>query len=115
MSDAEKRTFTDEEALSFHKHPTPGKIAIAATKPMATQRDLSLAYSPGVAVPVEAIAENPSLAYDYTTKGNLVAVMCEDGLCCAFSANNTCNEGKGVSPDDGQKLALNIAVYALTH
>jgi hypothetical protein len=48
-------------------------------------------------------------------EGNLVAVMCEDGLCCAFSANNTCNEGKGVSTEDGQKLALNIAVYALTH
>jgi hypothetical protein len=48
-------------------------------------------------------------------QGNLVAVMCEDGLCCAFSANNTCNDGKGVSPDDGQKLTLNIAVYALTH
>ncbi|PWU20379.1 MAG: hypothetical protein C5B50_04115 [Verrucomicrobia bacterium] len=48
-------------------------------------------------------------------QGNLVAVMCADGLCCSFSANNTCNEGKGVSPDDGQKLALNIAVYALTH
>jgi hypothetical protein len=48
-------------------------------------------------------------------EGNLVAVMCEDGLCCAFSASNRCNEGKGVSPDDGQKLALNIAVYALTH
>ena len=48
-------------------------------------------------------------------EGNLVAVMCEDGLCCAFSANNTCNSGKGVSPEDGQKLTLNIAVYALTH
>ena len=48
-------------------------------------------------------------------QGNLVAVMCEDGLCCSFSAHNTCNEGKGVSPDDGQKLTLNIAVYALTH
>ena len=48
-------------------------------------------------------------------EGNLVAVMCEDGLCCAFSAANKCNEGKGVSPEDGQKLALNIAVYALTH
>ena len=48
-------------------------------------------------------------------EGNLVAVMCADGLCCAFSANNTCNQGKGVSPEDGQKLALNIAVYALTH
>ena len=48
-------------------------------------------------------------------EGNLVGVMCEDGLCCAFSANNTCNEGKGISPEDGQKLTLNIAVYALTH
>jgi malate dehydrogenase (oxaloacetate-decarboxylating)(NADP+) len=75
MSDAEKRTFTDEEALSFHKHPNPGKIAIAATKPMATQRDLSLAYSPGVAVPVLKIAEDPETAYDYTAKGNMVAVI----------------------------------------
>ncbi|MEI7732664.1 MAG: DUF4159 domain-containing protein [Verrucomicrobiota bacterium] len=48
-------------------------------------------------------------------QGNLVAVMCEDGLCCAFSMNNSCNRGKGVSPEDGKKLALNIAVYALTH
>jgi hypothetical protein len=48
-------------------------------------------------------------------QGNLVAVMCEDGLCCAFSADNSCNRGKGISPEDGQKLALNIAVYALTH
>jgi len=48
-------------------------------------------------------------------EGNLVAVLCEDGLCCAFSANNSCNEGKGVSAEDGKKLTLNIAVYALTH
>ena len=75
MSDAEKRTFTDEEALAFHREPTPGKIAIVATKPMATQRDLSLAYSPGVAVPVLAIAADPEAAYDYTSKGNLVAVI----------------------------------------
>jgi malate dehydrogenase (oxaloacetate-decarboxylating)(NADP+) len=75
MSDAEKRTFTDEEALAFHKAPTPGKIAVAPTKPMATQRDLSLAYSPGVAVPVLKIAEDPDTAYDYTSKGNLVAVI----------------------------------------
>src|SRR6201993_3009036 len=75
MSDAEKRTFTDEEALNFHRYPTPGKIAIAATKPMATQRDLSLAYSPGVAAPVLAIAKSPETAYDYTAKGNLVAVI----------------------------------------
>ena len=68
MSDNERATFTDEEALAFHRYPTPGKIAIAATKPMATQRDLSLAYSPGVAVPVLAIAANPDLAYEYTSK-----------------------------------------------
>ncbi|MFI4974227.1 MAG: NADP-dependent malic enzyme [Caulobacterales bacterium] len=75
MSDAEKRTFTDEEALDFHRYPTPGKIAVVPTKPMATQRDLSLAYSPGVAVPVLAIAADPDSAYDYTSKGNLVAVI----------------------------------------
>ncbi|WP_394761124.1 NADP-dependent malic enzyme [Phenylobacterium sp.] len=75
MSDAEKRTFTDEEALNFHRYPTPGKIAIAATKPMATQRDLSLAYSPGVAAPVLAIAKDPDAVYEYTSKGNLVGVV----------------------------------------
>src|SRR5271154_2923992 len=75
MSDAEKRTFTDAEALAFHREPTPGKIAVVATKPMATQRDLSLAYSPGVAVPVLAIAADPDTAYDYTTRGNMVAVI----------------------------------------
>jgi len=75
MEDSERRTFTDEEALAFHKYPTPGKIAVVPTKPMATQRDLSLAYSPGVAVPVRVIADNPEAAYDYTSKGNLVAVI----------------------------------------
>src|SRR3982074_1383514 len=68
-------TFTDQEALLFHSQGRPGKLEIAATKPMATQRDLSLAYSPGVAVPVLAIAENEALAYDYTTKGNFVAAI----------------------------------------
>src|SRR3954463_4003500 len=68
-------TFTDQEALQFHSQGRPGKLEVVATKPMATQRDLSLAYSPGVAVPVLAIAENPDLAYDYTTKGNMVAVI----------------------------------------
>ncbi|HZR20725.1 MAG TPA: DUF4159 domain-containing protein [Verrucomicrobiae bacterium] len=48
-------------------------------------------------------------------KGRLVAVLCEDGLCCSFSANNSCNESKGISPEDGRRLALNIAIYALTH
>ncbi len=71
----DKQTFSDEEALDFHRIPTPGKISMAPTKPMATQRDLSLAYSPGVAVPVRAIAENPDKAYDYTAKGNMVAVI----------------------------------------
>src|SRR5690606_27826939 len=66
---------TDEEALDFHRDPTPGKLAIAPTKPMATQRDLALAYSPGVAAPVRAIADNPASAYDYTSKGNMVAVV----------------------------------------
>jgi malate dehydrogenase (oxaloacetate-decarboxylating)(NADP+) len=75
MTANKKKTFTDEEALDFHRLPTPGKIAVVATKPMATQRDLSLAYSPGVAVPVLAIAKDPSLAYEYTSKGNLVAVI----------------------------------------
>ncbi|MEN9755029.1 MAG: hypothetical protein RLZ07_1411, partial [Pseudomonadota bacterium] len=68
-------TISDQEALDFHAMGRPGKIEIVATKPMATQRDLSLAYSPGVAVPVKAIAENPALAFDYTSKGNLVAVI----------------------------------------
>src|SRR5579862_9060806 len=68
-------TFTDQEALQFHSVGRPGKLEVVATKPMATQRDLSLAYSPGVAVPVLAIAEDPSRAYDYTIKGNLVAVI----------------------------------------
>jgi malate dehydrogenase (oxaloacetate-decarboxylating)(NADP+) len=68
-------TFTDQEALQFHAKGRPGKLEIIATKPMATQRDLSLAYSPGVAVPVKAIYEDPSAAFDYTTRGNLVGVI----------------------------------------
>src|SRR5918993_4950379 len=68
-------TVTDQEALQFHARGRPGKLEIMATKPMATQRDLSLAYSPGVAVPVRRIAENPACAFDYTTRGNLVAVI----------------------------------------
>src|SRR4051812_10020074 len=64
-----------EEALEFHAMGRPGKLEINATKPMATQRDLSLAYSPGVAAPVKAIAADPARAFDYTTRGNLVAVI----------------------------------------
>jgi len=76
MSEGSSVKFSEQEALDFHTQGgRPGKIEIIASKPMATQRDLSLAYSPGVAVPVRAIAEDPSKAYDYTAKGNLVAVI----------------------------------------
>ena len=74
MTDTDK-TFTDAEALRFHSRGKPGKLEISPTKPMATQRDLSLAYSPGVAVPVQAIADNPNASYDYTSRGNMVAVI----------------------------------------
>ena len=66
---------TDADALAYHLEPTPGKFEITASVPMTTQRDLSLAYSPGVAAPCLAIADKPELAYDYTNKGNLVAVI----------------------------------------
>ena len=67
--------YTDKEALEFHSYKKPGKIEIIASKNMITKRDLALAYSPGVAVPVRKISENPEAAYDYTSKGNLVAVI----------------------------------------
>ena len=70
-----KAKITRQEALDFHAEPAPGKWEVSATVPMTTQRDLSLAYSPGVAFPCEDIAKNPELAYDYTNKGNLVAVI----------------------------------------
>ncbi|WP_404336720.1 NADP-dependent malic enzyme [Sphingomonas sp. MMS12-HWE2-04] len=75
MSEESNVQFSEREALRYHSEGRPGKIEIVASKPMATQRDLALAYSPGVAVPVLAIAENPAAAYDYTAKGNLVAVI----------------------------------------
>ncbi len=71
-----KKSFiTEKQALDFHAKPTPGKLSMEPTKPMATQRDLALAYSPGVAIPVQAIADNPDSVYDYTSKGNMVAVI----------------------------------------
>ncbi|MGE4430592.1 MAG: NADP-dependent malic enzyme [Sphingobium sp.] len=75
MTEKASIEFSEREALLFHSQGRPGKIEIIASKPMATQRDLSLAYSPGVAIPVNAIAEDPATAYDYTAKGNLVAVI----------------------------------------
>ncbi|MBK5921835.1 NADP-dependent malic enzyme [Rhodothalassium salexigens] len=74
MADDTNR-FSDEEALRFHSFDKPGKLAMVPSKPMATQRDLSLAYSPGVAVPVQAIADNPDSIFDYTARGNMVAVI----------------------------------------
>ncbi len=71
----EKTSLLDDEALRFHASGRPGKIEIRATKPLTTQRDLALAYSPGVAAPCLRIARDPTLAYDYTAKGNLVAVI----------------------------------------
>ncbi|KAF0123707.1 MAG: Malic enzyme, partial [Methylocystaceae bacterium] len=71
----QRATISDKEALLFHSRGRPGKLAVIASKPMATQRDLSLAYSPGVAAPVLAIAKDPSAAFDYTTRGNMVAVI----------------------------------------
>ncbi|MBW3097603.1 NADP-dependent malic enzyme [Pseudohoeflea coraliihabitans] len=73
--DRSATTVTTQEALDFHSRGRPGKLEIVPTKPMTTQRDLSLAYSPGVAVPVQAIADDPSRAFDYTTRGNMVAVI----------------------------------------
>src|ERR1700740_2215651 len=70
-----KPRITEEEALLFHSQGRPGKVEIIATKPLTTQRDLSLAYSPGVAWPCLAIEKNPDSAYDYTAKGTLVAVI----------------------------------------
>ena len=67
--------YTDKEALDFHSHKKPGKIEISSSKNMTTKRDLALAYSPGVAAPVRAISKNPEAAFDYTSKGNLVAVI----------------------------------------
>ncbi|MEM9987947.1 MAG: NADP-dependent malic enzyme [Pseudomonadota bacterium] len=75
MADDNTIKYTDQEAIDFHAKGKPGKLEITPTKPMATQRDLSLAYSPGVAVPVKAIAEDPDAAYELTTKGNMVAVI----------------------------------------
>ena len=70
-----EHTTNNQEALDYHRFPKPGKIAIAITKSTASKEDLSLAYTPGVAVPVEAIAKNPEDVYNYTSKGNLVAVV----------------------------------------
>jgi len=75
MKKTKIKHYSDKEALEFHNSNKSGKIEIISSKPMTTKRDLALAYSPGVAAPVKAIYKNPELAYEYTTKGNLVAVI----------------------------------------
>jgi len=75
MSDSKAEEFKEQEPLDYHEHPFPGKYRIEPTKPMNNQKDLSLAYSPGVAVPCLEIQKDPSLALKYTTKGNTVAVI----------------------------------------
>ena len=75
MKKTKTNHYTDKEALDFHKDKKPGKIEIISSKNMTTKRDLALAYSPGVAAPVKKISEDPDAAYDYTSKGNLVAVI----------------------------------------
>ena len=97
MSKADLR----KKALSYHRHPVPGKLSVQSLKPCATQEDLTLAYSPGVAEPVREIAKNPARAYDYTNKGNLVAVV-TDGTAILGLGNlgplaaKPVMEGKGV-------------------
>src|SRR3546814_2970891 len=107
MSEGSNVQFSEREALLFHSGRRPGKIEIVASKPMATQRDLSLAYSPGVAVPVLAIAKDPATAYDYTVKGNLVAVI----------SNGTAILGLGRSEEHTSELQslmrISYAVFCL--
>ena len=105
-SSGNRPTFTDQEALLFHSDGRPGKLEVVATKPMATQRDLSLAYSPGVAIPVLAIAEDETKAYDYTTRGNLVAF---EGTCMRQHAGTKwLSTTAGVFPGEDFVLVLGI-------
>ncbi len=95
------KKITREEALAYHTGKRHGKLAVVATKPCLTQRDLSLAYTPGVAYPCLEIADNPELAYEYTNKGNLVAVVSNGSAVLGLGdigalAGKPVMEGKGV-------------------
>src|SRR5690242_8018849 len=94
-------TIRPEEALEYHSRTPAGKVSISPTKPCRTQRDLSLAYTPGVAVPCKEIERDPSLAYKYTSKGNLVAVVSNGTAVLGLGhigalAGKPVMEGKGV-------------------
>ena len=80
-------TIRPEDALEYHSSAPPGKVAVIATKPCRTQRDLSLAYTPGVAVPCLEIEKEPDLAYRYTSKGNLVAVVSNGTAVLGFASS----------------------------
>ena len=96
-----KITITDQEALDYHEFPQPGKISVETTKSVATQKDLSMAYTPGVAIPCLAIEKNPDDAYKYTAKSNLVAVISNGTAVLGLGnigalASKPVMEGKGV-------------------
>ena len=100
----------DENALHYHRYPRPGKLEIRPTKPLGNQRDLALAYTPGVAEPCRAIAADPATAMDYTARGNLVAVITngtaeEFGQICAFF----CSEHAGYLT--GQNIPVDGGLY----
>ena len=97
----DKRALLRQSALEYHEFPKPGKVAIAATKPMANQHDLALAYSPGVAAPCEEIVKDPAAAFKYTSRGNLVAVITNGTAVLGLGdigalASKPVMEGKGV-------------------
>ena len=97
----DKRALLRRAALEYHEFPKPGKVAIAATKPMANQHDLALAYSPGVAAPCEEIVKDPNAAFKYTSRGNLVGVISNGTAVLGLGdigalASKPVMEGKGV-------------------
>ncbi|MCA8927383.1 MAG: NADP-dependent malic enzyme, partial [Alphaproteobacteria bacterium] len=101
MSDHSQYSALDREALRMHAAGRPGKIEVVATKPLTTQYHLSLAYSPGVAAPCLEIEKNEDLAYDYTSKGNLVAVISDGSAVLGLGdigaiASKPVMEGKAV-------------------
>ena len=107
-----------QEALDYHKNDKPGKLEIQATKTLNSQRDLSLAYSPGVAAPVREIAENPDTVFDYTIKGNLVAVITNGTAILGLgnlgaSAAKPVMEGKAVSSHEAAKTRNLIFLSSL--
>ncbi len=101
MSNSGSRKISAADALAYHEKPQPGKVEVRPTKPLSTQYDLSLAYSPGVAEPCRAIERDPNLAYNYTAKGNLVAVVSNGTAVLGLgnigpTASKPVMEGKGV-------------------